>query len=112
MELPPELNDVVVQLRELTDRGTVTVAPVAEAVKASPAAEEPIALAIPIDAVVAALVRVTVATASTPLEIVLAFMPDAMHTYAAAPPWQETVLPAAVAAAPAATLMLATPADG
>jgi hypothetical protein len=60
----------------------------------------------PIEAVVALDVSVAVTTATTPLAIVLEFIPSAMHVYPDAPPEQVIDLPAAVEAAPGATLRL------
>ncbi|HUI77444.1 MAG TPA: hypothetical protein VLY24_05995 [Bryobacteraceae bacterium] len=114
VEDPAELNDAG-QDRELTVVAapeTVIVPPVLETATDEPAREAPMALVRLIAAVVAPLVKVAVTTATTPLEIILALMPAATHIYAAAPPVHEMDLPAAVAAAPAITLMLATLAAG
>jgi hypothetical protein len=90
---------------------TFTVPPVVVTGMAFPEDETPRPLA---TTIAAALLpeRVTNTVAITPLGIVLAFIPDAIHTYAVAPPAQVTVLLADVKAAPAVTLKLATALEG
>ncbi len=56
--------------------------------------------------------RVTVALATTPLAMVVAFMPDAIHVTDAAPGLQLMVFPAVVKTGPAAKLMEVTSRDG
>ena len=51
-------------------------------------------------------------TATLPLLMAVAFMPQATHVTDAAPPLQVTVFPAAVAADPAATVSEPMSADG
>jgi hypothetical protein len=62
--------------------------------------------------VAAADVSVSETAATTPLAMVFELRPDAMQTYAAAPPLHATDLPAAVAEAPATTLTFAMLAAG
>ena len=115
VDVPAELTEAGLHDRELTvteTAGIVIVPLMGETATEAPASEAPRALATAIGAVVAPLVNVTVTTATTPLEIILELMPEAMQIYAAAPPVHETDLPAAVEAAPAATLTFATLAAG
>jgi hypothetical protein len=89
--------------------GAATVAdmtpPVPETDTLVPAADDPMAF----DTAMEALVRPEVvgkeATASIPLDMVLAFVPDTRHMYVPLLPLQLIDLPAAVAAGPAVTVM-------
>lgn len=97
---------------ELTVRGdgaTGTEAemfpPDAEIVTDAPAVDAPTVPVMPIAAEVAPEASVAFTTATTPLEMIFAFMPERMHVYPAALLAQEIDLPAAVEAVPAVTLM-------
>jgi hypothetical protein len=87
---------------------TLTMPPVAASRMAFPEVEDATLLPIPIEAVVrpAAMVRVT--TPTTPLEMIPAFIAEAMQVYVPEAPEQFNVLPAAVRAAPALTEIEAT----
>jgi hypothetical protein len=87
----------------------VTILPPADEIgRESPAAETPRPLVTPMVTLAAgAEVKVTLTTATTPLAIAMAFMPEATQVYAAAPPEQLMDLFAAVDAL-AVTVNLAT----
>jgi hypothetical protein len=88
--------------------GTVIVPPVPATISAVPEASTPERLLKGIDAVDATLVKVMDAT--TPLEMMVEFIPVARQVYDPEPLAQDSTFPAADAAAPATVLTDVTPA--
>src|SRR5690349_21589092 len=82
-----------------------TFPPVAVTGIPAAAGDAPIGFVTATEALVKLAVVVTEATATTPFEMVLAFMPAARHIYVPLPGLQITDLPAAVAAGPAVTVI-------